>query len=663
MRRWLLASVLLVTLTGVWVITGYTQRSGPTAEDKTLAAELVRKALDDTQAIAALSDRGYAIAQVLRGAEGMQEKVGQMAVRREVALDLLHQAFLEALQLEDPETPGGEAFEIYRTALDLDRAVAEKWRAEIEDEETRAGFDVPWGPSVDETDPSGLAEKDLPAALAAVEQIEDPMERARAKMSLAEKLAGVRVSTDTALRLAEQAGTLADRSGSPEDKAQVRISQVRTHVTLGDTEPVRPLLSQAMAAVAGIAEAPYSQATSYLEIAGLADGEDIYWRPPVYPTYGQAPEQGSHTDIAKEARSRALRAAMALTEPDMKAMAVGQVARAQLRGARSLKGDQQSAALSEALETVRQVPAEGNERTSLLSEAAGLARKTDLALAGELLDEALACSSPAGESLNAALGRAGLIGTAAFAGDKRCWEWAASDAKEVREADWVAGPDETQDMPLDLARAMAETAVLGATFGSGDLQRAKRFVQEHSKLGGYEAAEAVWSAGIYVWDPSLAFDISGKLLTRLQSSQAPVRGCIAALAAVPAFAHHLVVADSDAYERALPLWDRALQLSAGSASATDRAVSAAVLCAAAAAVDPDRTAAAAQAADEGLRAMEDQDLQDQTAIVVCALVAVGDPKAAADLTEIVGDPQARARVRLTTAQAMVFDFGSLRKEL
>jgi len=661
MRRWLMWALLVGLLVGAVAIAGYTQRTGPTAEDKTLAADLVRKALDDTSAIADLGNRGSAIASVFRGAEEMKISAGEMAVRREVALDLLHKAFQEAVAAEAMAEDPSAAHSIYGAAWELDKETADKWVAEIEDADVRAQFE-PSAPTED-TSIGALATHDVAAALEQVEQIEDQLERANGKIELAQRLASAGLSRDTALRLAQQAATLVNRAGTAFDKASLRLSVAQVYSDLGEPDKCVAMLKSAVTAVAAIEDEPGAQAGYYLRVAELADsGPQGFWG--YYPgTYGRPTESVSDPALAKEATARAKAAALGIEDPDLRLSYVGQVANRQLRMARYAEKNEKPAILGEALDTVEQVPTDSNQRTQLLSEAAQIARKWDLKLAGELLDQALECSTPASKSFESAMGRASLIANAALAGDKRCWEWAASDAREVRSATWAVGEEQTTGLPDDLARGIAETAVLGATFATGDLQRAKDFVKTQGKLGGYDAAEALWCVSTYVWDPSLSFDLAAKLLDRLQGSEACVRGCIAALSVAPAYAHKLVVADSEAYVRATPLYDKALQVATASTSATDRAVAGAALCAAAAAVDPQRAAKAAALAAEGLKAMDDQELQDTTAGIVCTLVGVGDPKGAAELTDLVGDPQTRSQIRMSTAQAILLDFEKLRGEI
>lgn len=661
MRRWLIWGLLVGALVGAVAIAGYTQRTGPTAEDKTLAADLVRKALDDTSAIADLGKRGSTIASVFRGAEEMKANTGEMAVRREVALDLLHKAFKEAVATEAMAEDPSAAHSVYQAAWELDEETADEWVAEIEDPEVRAQFE-PSAPAED-AGISAKAARDLPAALEQVEQIADQLERANGKVELAQRLASAGLSRDTALRLAQQASTLVNRSGTPSEKANLRLSVAQVYTDLGEPEKCIAVLKSVMTAAAAMEGEPDAQTSYYLRVADLADsGDRGFWG--YYPgAYGPPPAPVSDPALAQDAMAKAKAAALLIEDPGLRLSYVGQVANRHLRMARYAAQDEKPAMLGEALDAIQQIPTDGNQRTQLLSEAAQIARKWDLKLSGELLDQALECSSPASESFDSAIGRASLIANAALASDKRCWEWAASDAKEVRATTWAVGEEQTAKLPEDLARGIAETAILGATFATGDLQRAKEFVKEQSKLGGYDAAEALWCVGTYVWDPSLSFDIAGKLLDKLQGSDACVRGCIAALSVAPAFAHKLVVADSEAYVRATPLYDKALQVATASTSATDRAVAGAALCAAAAAVDPQRAAKAAALAAEGLKSMEDQELQDTTAEIVCTLVGIGDPKAAAELTELVGDAQARSEVRMTTAQAILLDFAKLRGEI
>lgn len=638
----------------------YSQRSGPTPEDNALAVSLMQKALQDASSIEAAGVRSAAIAEVFQGAGRMEEATGQMAVRREQAAKLLHQAFLDAAGLPDGQMRIECLREVYRAAEPIASDEAASWVRELKSRKLREAVLPPLPQPTEAEEVVAVATEDLQEALRRCEMIADKISRTQAKAALAQKLLRADTATREGRRLADQAASLADLAPSEQVRASLHLMVARAFEG-GDPQQCLARLQRACRATRAMRGSPELQAHMFVDLARIAEDEpSVGAEAPLPP--GPPPNRGASEELRAFAEEAMLDArAAALRIPEMRGEEANperrevlqQVVEFELGRAKSGDPESRRRHVMEALDTARSLRPGDNLRVRSLAQAACRAGKWDKALATKLLDEANAGVQPIGASLDAAMARVEVIGNAAMLGDERCWEWAVEAAQEGRRARWPE--DELDGVPVELAQSLAEAAVLGATLATGDFQRSKKFIKKNAQLGGYEAGQALWAAVVYVWDPSRSFDLAEDLLKNLARRDFPTRGSLAALAAVPAFVHHMFVPDAEGVERAYPLFDRALEIACASKLPEDMAFACAMLAAAASATDGERAARAVAGAGEGLRQVAEPRTRDGLAVPVCVLVAVADPRTAADLTAVVDDPEARCHLRIRTADAMLFD--------
>jgi hypothetical protein len=646
MRRvlpWMLVSALVLSLG----LVAYTQRSGPTPEDKALAARLIQEALRDALLTPDPGERADRVANVFQEAFANAED-GQPAVRPEEATNLLRKALqdAEALPAEQQEEAIGR---VLAAMEQVDPGEARQWAEETH----KRGHPVPpeWlaeeeTPTTDMAqDVTDTASEDLPAAIQMVQNITDPRQRMEAKLRLGSRLVDANLWSTQGRQLLSEAAALAERLAA-EPGGQDRL--LRVAQALASCDPERALSLYRRAYDAALAEQDIEQrVTTLLEISGRG-GDQLNGSP------------GTDTDDLGALRARALQQAAteALKLPEGNPTRAEALQSAFWEALHNGEGEG-VAQFDAALGWARRFPVADGSRSRALAEVADKARSVDRKFADDLVGEARDSLPPVDSNWDAVVARASTIAAAALAGDKRCWSWAAQDAALIRRSELPSVDDEFQ-VPVEIKRAVAETMVLGATFASGDIQRARKFVASQAQLGGYEAARALWTALVYVWDPSMSFDLADKLLADLGERKLPAGACTAALCVLPAFGYKALFPDAEGLDRAGPLLDRAFDLMAAAPQAIDRAFAAAATAVACASVDAARSARAVALARDALGAIADSKTREALAEPICAMVAIADPQTAGAMTADIKDPGARLKARLAAAKAMRFDLAMIR---
>jgi hypothetical protein len=648
-RRTLLIAAVAVVVLSLGVV-AFTQRSGPTPEDKALAARLMQEAVRDALLRPDPGERASELAKVVRTARKNADE-GEPAVSDEEALNLLRKALEDAEAL--PADRQEEAISLVLTAVgEIDWDQAMEWSAE----ERKHGKPVPpefAAPEEQVTDAAGdvdiTANDDLPAAIKQAQEFGDPHQRMEAKLQLGSRLLAANLWAAQGKQLLVEAVLLAERMAS-EVGGQARLLRVAASVASHVPERALPLYQKAY-------DAAMATKDPEQRIRALADLKGYL---PVYDFEAPAPGDGESAAQIAALRARTVEEAAqaALKLPAGNAERDDAVREA-LQQALEDRVGEGAAQFEAALRWARELPVENGSRSRALAQVADAARATERRLADDLVGEARDVLPSVDSNWDAVTARASTIAAAALAGDKRCWDWASQDAALIRRSELPTIEGEFR-VPVEFKRAVAETMVLGATFASGDIQRARKFVQSQAQLGGYEAARALWAVLVYIWDPSMSLDLAEKLVADLQERKLPAGGCTAAVATVPAFAYKAFFPDAEVLERAAPLLDRALDLIAGSPQAMDRAFAAAGLAAVCASVDAARSARSVGIARDALGSIADEKTRDALAKPVCALIAVADPQTAAAMTGDVKDPGARLSARLAAAEAMRFDVGKIR---
>lgn len=650
MRRILLVAVAAVVVLSLGVV-AFTQRSGPTAEDKALAARLIQEALRDALLSPDPGERAEKLTRVVRtarnNADGEKPAVGE-----EEALNLLRKALedAEALPADQQESALSQ---VLQAVAEIDSGQAAQWA----EEERKHGRPVPpWLLGHEETpvEPAGevdeTATNDLPAAIRQAQQLPDPHQRLEAKLRLGHRLMSAGLWRAQGEQLLEESATLAERMAA-EPGGQHRLLRVARAVAAYDSGRALSLFQKAYEAAAAIPDTE-DRVKALLDI-----GNDEGYLGLGGATGGGGDAGGELQALRARAVEQAATAALKLPEGSETR---GTAIRMAFRIALENPGEDGPAQFDVALRWARALPVADGSRSRALAEVADKARSVNRGLADELVGEARDTLPPLDSNWNAVTARASTIALAALSGDKRCWDWASQDAALIRRSEMPA-MDGKFEVPVELKRVAAESMVLGATFACGDIQRARKFVERQAKLGGYEVARALWAVVVYLWDPSMSLELADKLLADLQPRQLPAGGCTAALAVAPAFAYRSFFPDAEVSERAAPLLDRALDLIAASPQAMDRAFAAAGLAVACAAVDGTRSARAVSIAREGLAAIGDEKTREALAEPICGLVAIADPQTAAAMTSDIRDPGARLNARLAAAQAMRFDLAEARR--
>lgn len=649
MRRTLLIAGVAVVVLSTAVV-AFTQRSGPTPEDRALAARLMQEALRDALLSPDPGERASEVAKVVGTARNNADEGGP-AVSDEEALSLLRKALEDAEAL--PADRQMEAIDRVLTAVgEIDWDQAMEWAAE----ERRRGKPVPpefASPEEQATDSASevdfTANEDLPAAIKQAQEFGDPHERMEAKLQLGSRLLAANLWTTQGRQLLVEAVSLAERMAS-EVGGQARLLRVAASVASHIPERAVPVYQKAYEAAVAIKDPEQ-------RIRAL---EDLKGHLPVYDLGAPAPADGESAAQIAALRGRTVQEAAqaALKLPAGNALRDDAVREA-LHHALEDRVGEGAAQFDAALRWARELPVAGGSRSRALAQVADAARATDRELADDLVGEARDTLPAVDSDWDAVSARASTIAAAALAGDKRCWDWASQDAALIRRSELPAIEGELA-IPVEFKRAVAEGMVLGATFASGDIQRARKFVQSQAQLGGYEAARALWAVLVYVWDPSMSLELADKLVADLQERKLPAGGCTAAVASAPAFAYKALFPDAEVLERAAPLLDRALDLIAGSPQAMDRAFAAAGLAAVCGSVDAARSGRCVSMARDALGSIADEKTHDAVAGPICALVAVADPQAAASMTADVKSPGARLSARLAAAEGMRFDLGKIR---
>jgi hypothetical protein len=652
MRRllpWLLVGAVALTLGAV----AFTQRSGPTPEDKALAARLIQEARRDALLAPDPGERASQLARVVTTARSNSDE-DKPAVTDEEALNLLRKA-LEDAEALPAEKQTGAISRVLFAAQEIDGMKATEWA----EEERKHGHPVPpelAPPEGEPTDAAGevdiTANDDLPAAIKQAQDFGEPHQRLEAKLQLGSRLMSNGLWMAQGKQLLGEAAALAERMIA-ETGGDERLLRVARSVATHDPERALPLYQKVYDTAMALKD-PGEQVKTLHEIAG-SDGEYGFDA----PAAGGGP--GSEGLAALRARATQQAAQIALKLPEGNSGRDAAI-RAALTAALETPEGEGAARFDAALRWARVLPTAGGARSHALSQVADVVRSTDRKLADDLIGEARDVLPALDSNWDAVTARASTIAAAALAGDKRCWEWASQDAVLIRRSTLPAIEGEL-DIPVEFKRAMAETMVLGATFASGDIQRARKFVQSQAQLGGYEAARALWTVIVYIWDPSMSFDLADKLISDLQGQKPPAGGCTAALAVAPAFAYRMFYPDAEVSERAAPLMTRALDFIATSPQAMDRAFAAAGLAAACAPTDGALSARAVSLARDALGSIGDEKARDYMAEPICAMVAVADPQAAAAMTADIKRPDARINARLAAAEAMRFDFADIRTNL
>lgn len=664
MRRtlpWVLIAALALSLGMV----AYTQRSGPTAEDKALAARMIQDALRDALGIADPADRAEGTRTVYWASTSHEEWRDKPPVNKEQALDLLRKALDDARKL--PGDQCTKAIErVLNAAAGVDYDAAQEWALELE----KSGVKMPeeWSSATRGESPFSapvarvqeMVGKDLNAAVKLAEQIKDPADRMAAKALLARRIVQSGLSERLGTQLLNEAGSLAERL----PVTATNVSELLALVSdLQPSDPARALrlLRRIYDQVATSADAEYrAERLDSIADGGFGGGEYAGT-----DRASRAAIQAIVDKAAKEARAAALSLP---ADHRLHRRAVWASFREALYGeARSYDHEAGTAPVlgserfPRALEWARQIPVENGRRVSALLRVADAAFREAPDLAREVLSEARDLLPAPETSWSAVNARAACIATAAIAGDKRCWEWAIADADRVRGAELPTVEGAT-GIPMEFRRAYAESIILAATFGSGDIQRAKRFLEKQSRLGGYDVARAFWCDLVYFWDPSHSRELAEKLLADMKASHGPLRACIAGAAAAPAFAYEALVPDIEVADRGEALFDEALGIAGRSDLPADGALAAAGLAAVSASVDAVRSGRAVDVAKQALLGIREDATRDHLAPAVCSMLAVAAPQAAADLTANVKDPMRRLDARLSAVSGMLFDLKAMRDD-